>query len=277
MVDGGTIELVRGSGAEVVSSAELIQFFEARWNADAMASHLEAGRIIDQIRREAFQLIRERTRAGLSVPEFEVKQSILRQFSKTGLITDHGPIVAVNENAGNPHYEPRENESSPIRSSDFVLLDMWAKLNRPQATYYDITWTGFCGDIPPEAIRNVFAIVRDARDAAVHRVREAVAAAEPLRGCDVDDIARAHITAAGYGEYFTHRTGHSIGQEVHGNGANMDNFETRDERRIIPWTCFSIEPGIYLRDFGVRSEVDIFVGEDEVRITGEVQKELVLI
>jgi Xaa-Pro dipeptidase len=277
MVDAGTVELVRGLGIDVVSSAELIQHFEARWNPAALASHLEAGRRVDQVRRDAFQMIGERTRNGGAVEEFEVKQFVLAGFAKQGLITDHGPIVGVNANAANPHYEPMQGASRPIRAKDFVLLDMWAKLDQPGSVYYDITWTGFCGKEPPAEMRKVFAIVRDARERAVERVQQAVRTGAPVRGFEIDDAARSYIASQGYAQYFTHRTGHSIGQEVHGNGANMDNLETHDERRIVPWTCFSIEPGIYLQDFGVRSEVNIFVDEHDARVTGEAQRELVLI
>jgi Xaa-Pro aminopeptidase len=276
MVDAGTVELVRSAGVEVASSAELIQFFEARWTPDALEMHLEAGRRIDRIRAEAFRLIGERTRGG-GVGEFEVKQFVLAEFAGAGMVTDHGPIVGVNANAANPHYEPGPGNSSEIRRGDFVLLDMWARLDRPGSVYYDITWTGFCGEQPGAEMRRVFEIVRDARDAAIRRVEEAGAARRPLRGFEVDDAARGLIAGRGFAEFFTHRTGHSIGQEVHGNGANMDNLETHDERRIVPWTCFSIEPGIYLQDFGVRSEVNVFVGEESARVTGEIQKELVLI
>jgi Xaa-Pro aminopeptidase len=275
LVDAGTVELVRAAGAEVVSSAELIQFFEARWDEAALASHLEAGRRVDRVRAAAFAYIGERTRSGRDVGEYEVKEFILREFANAGLFTDHGPIVAVNGNAGNPHYEPSGDRSSEIHARDFVLLDMWAKLDG--GVYYDITWTGYCGDEPPERIRAVFEIVREARDAAVRRVEEAVNARRPLYGYEVDDAARAYIAERGYAEQFTHRTGHSIGREVHGNGANMDNLETHDERRIIPWTCFSVEPGIYLSDFGVRSEVNVFVDERQARVTGEIQRELVLV
>ncbi len=277
MVDAGTVELVRGLSVEVESSAELIQHFEARWTQAALEWHLEAGRRVDRVRREAFALIGERTRNGGSIEELEVKQFVLREFSRHGLVTPDGPIVGVNANAANPHYEPQEGMTLPIRRGDLVLLDMWAKLDQPESVYYDITWTGFCGSEPPEQVRKVFAIVREARDRAVARVKSAVSSRESIRGFEVDDAARSYITSQGYGPYFTHRTGHSIGQEVHGNGANMDNLETHDERRIVPWTCFSIEPGIYLQDFGVRSEVNVFVGEHEAQVTGEVQKELVLI
>jgi len=277
MVDAGTVELVRALGVEVVTSAELIQYFEARWNAEALESHLEAGRRVDRVRYEAFQMIAERTRNGAAVEELEVQRFIRGGFAKSGLITDHGPIVGVNANASNPHYEPMEGATRPIRAGDFVLIDMWAKLDQPGSVYYDITWTGYCGKDAPAEMRKVFGIVRDARDRAVERVQQAVRSRATVRGFEVDDAAREYIASQGYGEFFTHRTGHSIGQEVHGNGANMDNLETHDERKIVPWTCFSIEPGIYLQNFGVRSEVNVFVDEREARVTGEAQRELVLI
>jgi Xaa-Pro dipeptidase len=276
MVDAGTLELVRGTGVEVVTSAELIQHFEARWSEQALQSHLEAGRRVDRVRREAFAFIGNAIRNGGAVEEFVMKQYVRKRFLQEGLFTDHGPIVGVNANASNPHYEPTETISQPIQQGDLVLLDMWAKLDEPGAVYYDITWTGFCGT-PPSKIQKVFEIVRGARDQAVERVKQAVSAGREIRGFEVDDAARESIRSRGYGEYFTHRTGHSIGQEVHGNGANMDNLETHDERRIVPWTCFSVEPGIYLPDFGIRSEVNVFVGEEEARVTGEIQTELVRI
>jgi Xaa-Pro aminopeptidase len=277
MVDAGTVELVRSTGAEVVSSAELIQAFEARWTPEALESHLEAGRRVDTVRAAAFQLIRERTRGGHSIQEVEVKQFVRDQFDRQGLFSEDGPIVAVNANASNPHYEPDKEHTLPIQAGDFVLLDMWAKLHRPGTVYYDITWTGYCGDHPTEEMRKVFAVVTGARDAAIKRVQDAIAAGHTLRGFEVDDVARGYIDSRGFGSFFVHRTGHSIGQEVHGNGANMDNLETHDERRITPWTCFSIEPGVYLPEFGVRSEIDMFIGEGEARVTGGIQRELVLI
>ena len=277
MVDAGTVELVRGQGVEVVSSAELIQYFEARWTAEALESHLEAGRRVDRVRREAFENIGASLRGGGSIQEYAVKRFVLERFREAGLITDHGPIAGVNANAANPHYEPTEEISKEICTGDLVLLDMWAKLDRPGAVYYDITWTGYCGARPPSAIQNVFQIVRDARDKAIERVKNAAASGETLRGFEVDDAARHYINSQGFGQYFPHRTGHSIGQDVHGNGANMDNLETHDERKIVPWTCFSIEPGIYLKDFGVRSEVNMFVGEKDARVTGEIQRELVIV
>ena len=277
LVDAGTVELVRSLGVEVATSAELIQAFEARWTPDALESHLEAGRRVDRVRAEAFALIHERTRNRAPLQEIEVKRFVLDGFAKAGMVTDHGPIVGVNANAANPHYEPTEETTAPIRAGDWVLLDMWAKLDRPGATYYDITWTAFCGDNPPEEMRNVFAIVTAARDAGIERVRSAIAAGYPLCGFEVDDTVRAVIEAAGYGPCFTHRTGHSIGEEVHGSGANMDNLETHDERRVAPWTCFSIEPGVYLENFGVRSEINMFVGDGEARVTGEIQRDMALL
>jgi Xaa-Pro aminopeptidase len=276
MVDAGTLELVRGTGVDVVSSAELIQAFEARWSPSALESHFEAGRRVDLVRRQAFEMIAERTRNGGSTNELEVKRFVLDGFARADLFTDHGPIVGVNANAANPHYEPSDDVFAPIHRGDFVLLDMWAKLNTLGSVYYDITWTGVCGE-PSAEMRRVFGIVRDARDAAISRVQKAVTAGESICGFEVDDAARNIIDTAGFGQFFVHRTGHSIGQDVHGNGANMDNLETHDERRVMPWTCFSIEPGIYLKDFGVRSEINLFVGDKDARVTGEMQTELMVL
>jgi len=277
MVDAGTIELIGGMGVEIATSANLIQFFESRWNQRQLENHLEAGRRIDQIRADTFARISDKLRAGERITEWEMQQFILDRFRAGGLITDHGPDVAVNANASNPHYEPAQERCAEIRRGDLVLLDMWAKLDIPDGVYYDITWVGYCGRQPPSAIERIFGIVRDARDKAIARVKSAVAAKQELRGYEVDDAARSYIREAGYAGYFFHRTGHSIGSEVHGTGANMDNLETHDERRVIPWTCFSIEPGIYLPEFGIRSEVDVFVDENSARVTGEVQDRLVLL
>lgn len=275
MVDAGTVELVRGAGVEVVSSADLVQYFEARWTPVNLERHLEAGRKIDELRRDAFRLVSDCLRNGRRVTEFDVKRFILDGFKQAGLTTDHGPIVAVNENCSNPHYEPEQDAHREIRRGDVLLIDMWAKTDAPGGVYYDITWTGFCGSEPPGEVVKVFEVVREARDRAVKTVQEAVSAGRELRGYEVDDAARGFIREQGYGEYFVHRTGHSIGTEVHGAGANMDNLETHDERRVIPWTCFSVEPGIYLPKFGIRSEVNVFVGEDGARVTGEIQQRLV--
>jgi Xaa-Pro dipeptidase len=276
-VDGGTIELIRSLGVEVVTSAELIQVFEARWTPEGLESHLEAGRRVDKVRAAAFALIKERIRNGLAIQEVEVKDFVRKGFADAGLLTDSGPIVGCNANASNPHYEPSQENTSPIKTGDWVLLDMWAKLDKPGSYYYDITWTAFCGDNPTDEMRTVFETVTGARDAGIKRVTEAIAAGKHLAGFEVDDAVRGFIDSRGYGSYFTHRTGHSIGQEVHGNGANMDNFETHDDRRVMPWSCFSIEPGVYLPNFGVRSEINMFIGETEARVTGDLQREMALL
>jgi Xaa-Pro aminopeptidase len=277
MVDAGTIELIRELGVEIASSADLVQYFEARWTRQQFEAHLEAGRRVDEIRRLAFEFIGDALRNRRAVREWDVQTFIISQFAARGLVADHGPNVSVNANASNPHYEPHPDSSAEILPGAVVLIDLWAKLNQPDAVYYDITWMGFCGANPPSALENVFDIVREARDRAIRRVQDAAAARERLRGFQVDDAARSYIEERGYGDYFFHRTGHSIGVDVHGTGANMDNLETHDDRSVIPYTCFSIEPGIYLGDFGVRSEVNVFVDETSARVTGEKQERLVLI
>jgi Xaa-Pro aminopeptidase len=277
LVDGGTVDLIRGLGKEVASSAQLVQYFEARWMDEQLETHYFAGRIVDLIRREAFEEISNRIRANGSVQEIEIAEFVRSRFAEQGLVTDSGPIVAANANASNPHYAPTREMSSPITAGDLVLIDMWAKLDHPGAVYYDITWTGYCGEQPPSEIQNVFEIVCQARDRAVDFVQAAIAEKRPICGWEVDDVTRGHITEKGFGEYFTHRTGHSIGEEVHGNGANIDNLETRDERPIIPRTCFSIEPGIYLEKFGIRSEINCYVSDKDAGPTGEVQEQLVRI
>ncbi|HWR50719.1 MAG TPA: M24 family metallopeptidase [Bryobacteraceae bacterium] len=275
MVDAGTVELIRGFGTEVVSAADLVQFFEARWTAANLENHLAAGRLVDGIRRDAFTFAFDRLGAGAPVNEYDVKQFILDRFREAGLFTDHGPIVAVNDNASNPHYEPTPELHKEIRKGDLLLIDLWAKMDKPDGVYYDITWTGYCGPQPPAAMAKVFDVVSGARDAAVRVVKESFREGGTLRGFQVDDAARGYIRDAGYEQYFIHRTGHSIGADVHGAGANMDNLETHDVRSVIPWTCFSVEPGIYLPEFGIRSELNVFVGDDGARVTGETQERLV--
>jgi Xaa-Pro dipeptidase len=278
-VDAGTVELVRSLGTEVVSSAELIQLFEARWTPAMLEMHLEAGRKTDQIRREAFELVGTALAKQQTVTEFAVQQFVMKRFADAGLVTNNPPIVGANANASNPHYCPTEQSCAVIRPGDLLLLDLWSKMDHPDAVYYDVTWMAFCGagrSVAPRQ-QEVFTVVRDARDAGVKLVTESVAAGRTLKGFEVDDAVRGHIEAKGFGKFFTHRTGHSIGRETHGNGANMDNFESHDERSVIPCTCFSIEPGIYLPEFGVRSEINMFIGESEARVTGAIQRELVLL
>ncbi len=277
LVDAGTIDLVRSLGVEVVSSADLIQQFESRLTDQQFHAHMEAGKRVDRVRRAAFVFIGDQLSAGATVTEFDAQQFIRRAFDQAGLVTNHGPIVAVNGNASDPHYEPTREKCSEIRENDLVLIDMWAKLREPESVYYDITWTGLRTRAVPSRIENVFEIVRDARKKACEFVTAGIGSGTKLQGWQVDDVARHTIGDQGYGEFFFHRTGHSIGTEVHGTGANMDNLESHDERALIANTCFSIEPGIYLPEFGIRSEVNVYVGRDEAEVTGEEQIELVRI
>lgn len=277
LVDAGTVELARQMGVEVVSSADLVQQFEARWTPEALALHLEAGEAVHGAVRKAFGAIRDSIQRGAALDECGLQRMILRWFEESGVESAEPPIVAVNEHSGDPHYAPNPSTSLPMRENDFVLLDVWAKRRAPGAVYFDITWTGFVGRETPPQYNEIFEIVRRARDAAVDFVQTAIKDKRPVRGYEVDDAARQIIAGSGYGERFVHRTGHSIGEEIHGAGANMDNFETHDERLLIPGTCFSIEPGIYLPEFGVRSEVDVYVEARGARVTGEAQREIVRI
>jgi Xaa-Pro aminopeptidase len=268
-VDAGTVELVRSFGVEVVPSGDLVQLFEACWDDSQWAMHLEAAQHTRSAFDAAFAFIRERVQQTGSVRETEVQRRICEHFKANKVVFDHPPICAVGPHSGDPHYEPRSGSDAPIREGDFVLIDLWAKLDRPRSVYSDLTWTCFVGKEVPARYTEIFQIVARARDAAISRVQEAFKSRTPLQGWQVDDAARQVIAQAGYGEYFCHRTGHSIGQEVHGNGANMDNLETREERRVLPRTCFSVEPGIYLPEFGIRSEVNVYVdGDGNVHVTG---------
>jgi Xaa-Pro dipeptidase len=276
-VDAGTVELVRSCGVEVVPSGDLVQLFEATWDDEQWAMHLEAARHTDSAYAMAWAYIAKQIRSAGSVRETEVQQKIMEHFERNGLETYHPPIVAVGPHSGDPHYEPGAPNDAPIRAGDFVLIDLWAKLKKPRAVYSDLTRTGFVGASVPARYEEIFRIVARARDAAIARVRDAFAKHEPLQGWQVDQAARDVIEQAGHGAAFCHRTGHSIGQEVHGNGANMDNLETHEQRRVLPRTCFSVEPGIYLPEFGVRSEVNVFVDANrQVHVTGgELQTEVV--
>jgi len=273
LVDAGTVELVRKLKKKVVSSANLVQKFEASWSDAQLESHLEAGKIVDRVRENAFARAAAFVRDGKPISEFELQQWIAEQFRANGLKPEE-TIVAVQPNNGNPHYEPKAESSRPIRAGDLLLLDMWSKFDRPGSVFYDITWMGYLGNRVPDTYAKIFRIVKQARDNAVEIVKEAVAKGRAIHGWEVDRAARETIRKAGYAKYFVHRTGHSIGENIHGNGANMDSLETRDDRKIIPHTCFSIEPGIYLPDFGIRSEVNVYVGEKEARVTGAIQEEI---
>ncbi len=265
LVDGGTLELIRGLGKNVVSSGDLVAQFEATWTDEQIS-----------ITAEAFQEIGRRARNS-GTNEHEIQQWFMEAFRRENLVTDDPPIVAVNANSGNPHYEPRADHPAPIREGDFVLLDVWAKKNTPGAVYYDITWMGFVGKAPSEKQREIFEIVRSARDVGVKTVQDAVTAGRRIAGWEVDHAVRGHINNAGYGDFFIHRTGHSIGTEIHANGANMDDLEIHDERQILPNSCFSIEPGVYLPEFGVRSEVNVLVRPKSAEVTGKIQREIVII
>jgi Xaa-Pro aminopeptidase len=268
-VDAGTVELVRSFGPDVVPSGDLVQLFEACWDDDQWAMHLEAARHTRSAFDVAFRFIADTVRNKGSVRETEVQQCILDHFAAHRLVTDHPPICAVGPHSGDPHYAPGPGSDAAIGAGDFVLIDLWAKLDRPRAVYSDLTRTGFVGSEVPVRYEDIFQSVARARDAAIAKVRQAFQNGQPLQGWEVDQAARGVIEQAGYGPYFCHRTGHSIGQETHGNGANMDNLETREERRVLLRTCFSVEPGIYLPEFGVRSEVNVFVdAQGKVHVTG---------
>jgi len=273
-VDAGTVELVRSTGAEVIPSGDLIQLFEAVWDDEQWAMHLEASRHTDSAYQAAWSFIASEVRSRGSTNEKAVSDVIMAHFAKHGLTTYHPPIVGVNSHSGDPHYE---TGTAPIQTGDFVLVDLWAKVDKPRAVYSDLTRVGFVGDSVPDKYEQIFKIVAAARDAAIALVKDRFARKQPLQGYEVDDATRVVIENAGYGQYFVHRTGHSIGQETHGNGANIDNLETHETRRILPGCCFSIEPGIYQDEFGVRSEVDVFVDrQGQVHVTaGELQTSVI--
>ncbi|HZR65849.1 MAG TPA: M24 family metallopeptidase [Terriglobales bacterium] len=276
LVDGGTLDLVRGLGKNVVSSGDLVALFEATLNEEQIASHFAARDAVDKITADAFQEIGRRARNG-GTNEFEMQQWILEAFRRENLTAADPPVVAANQNSGDPHYGPSNTKSSPIREGDFILLDIWAKKNVPNAVYYDITWTGFIGKAPSDRLQEIFVAVRDARDAGAKFVQESVAAGKNIAGYQVDQAVRSKIRSAGLGNYFVHRTGHSIGTEVHANGANMDDLEIHDERRVIPNTLFSIEPGAYFPEFGVRSEINMLVRSNRAEVTGRMQSEVVIV
>jgi len=269
-VDGGTLEMVRTCGAEVVSSADLVQFFEARWSPEALASHRRSARHLDEIVQSTFHEIAQAVGSGRNRTEHEIQQFMLELFRKRDLMAEP-PIVAVNANAGNPHYEPVEGRSASIKNGDLVLLDLWCREKGDSAVFADITWMGFVGKTVPTRYDDVWQAVAGARDVAIAYVLDAVKDGKILRGCDVDDVARAFIRDRGYERFFIHRTGHNVGREVHGNGAHLDNLETRDERRLIPATGFTIEPGVYLPEYGIRSEVNLFIAERGAEVTTSVQ------
>jgi len=278
VVDAGTIELVKRQKVKIVSSANLIQRFDAVWSPWQYRENKKVARVCLDTMHAAFAFIGRRVKTGHRITEFDVQQFIMNVFKKHKFFTDHPPNCSVNANSANPHYEPTRNINTPIREGDFVLIDLWAKANNKDGVYSDITWTGYVGDIVPEKYTKIFRIVREARDKALSFVEEAMKKNQTIRGCDVDDAARAVIDKLGYGEFFIHRTGHSIGKMLHDNGAHLDNLETRDLREIIPETSFTIEPGIYLPGkFGIRSEIDVYINKNRkvILTAGPAQTEIV--
>jgi Xaa-Pro aminopeptidase len=278
IVDAGTIELVNATKVEIVSSGNLVARFEACWNDEQARDNFEAAQHLREIVDLAFGFIKRRIQSGKSVTEYDVQQFMLGEFKARGLTTESDPNCSVNANSANPHYEPTKEIQSPIARGDFVLVDLWAKKNKPKSVYADITWTGFVGESVPDEYREIFEVVKGGRDAALVFVQDALKAGEAIHGFEVDDAARNYIAGKGYGDYFVHRTGHSIGEQIHGNGANMDNFETHDDRRILPRSSFSIEPGIYLPGkFGIRSEINVYISpSNEVIVTGLPMQERVV-
>jgi len=276
-VDAGTVEAVRQLGVDVASSGDLIQRFEAVWSDEALQTHRAASERLYRIKDRAFDLVRQSRRDGRRLTEVDVQRAMVGWFADEGLATDSPPVVAAQEHAGNPHYMPSPDKPREIRDNEVVLLDLWGKLESPGAVFADITWVGFTGTNVPGEIDRAFKVARDGRDAAVALVKDAAANGRALQGYEVDRACRRVIEQAGLGEFFIHRTGHSLGTDVHGNGVHMDDFETHDERRLIPGTGFTIEPGVYTNAFGVRTEINMFVGEREASVTGPAQAEFVLL
>jgi len=281
MVDAGTVEFLRGLGKQIVSSADLVSLFEAVLDEEQILSHSVAQVAIDRLLAEAWREMGRRLRphqGGVgTLTEFEMVQWLSEAMRRENLVWENGPNVSANANSSDSHYEPTSEHSAPIREDDFVLIDIWGRIDRPASVYYDITWTGVVGREPSDREQHVFETVRDARDAAIAVIAQAFESGRTIRGFEGDDAARAVIRAAGFGEYFTHRTGHNITHEIHGPGAHLDNLETHDERRILPHTCFSVEPGIYLPEFGIRSEIDMLTAPGKAWVTGAMQRELVRI
>ena len=278
-VDAGTVELIRSFGVEVVSSADLVQVFEAVWSDQQLETHLYAAKHMREIVDEIVKEVRRRVLANASVTEVEIQDFILQEYDRRDLTAGHPPIVAINAHSADPHYAPNLEDNLPMKMGDFLLVDMWSKRKVPHAVYDDITWTFFIGETVPAEHQKIFNVVRDGRDAAIKEAQQRYPTGEILYGWQIDEVARQSITKAGYGQYFIHRTGHSIHEEVHGNGANIDNLETQDSRRLMARTCFSIELGVYLKGtFGVRSEVDMYLYEKEAIVTGlSIQTEVIFI
>jgi len=274
-VDAGTVEAVRGYGIEVISSGDLAQQFQAVWSPRALETHRIASDALYRIKDRAFEMVRQAFAAGRAINEYELQQAMRRWFEEEGLISDSDPNVSAQENAGNPHYHPSAAVHRPIRANEILLLDLWGKIKEPGAVFADITWVGFTGPAVPDEYARAFAAACQGRDAAIALVRQAARDGRALHGWEVDRACRDVIDRAGFGAYFVHRTGHSLGETVHGNGVHMDDYETHDERRLIPGTGFTIEPGVYTDTFGVRTEINMFVGAREATVTGPIQAAIV--
>ena len=267
-VDAGTVEMVREAGVAVATSGDLVQRFDGLWDTAAIASHREAADKLYRIKDRAFEAVARRLGGGTATTEFDIQQQMVEWFSDEGLVAGSAPNVSAQENAGNPHYLPTADQHRAIRPNELLLIDLWGKLGRPDAVYADITWVAFTGGTIPDRFGQAFEAIARARDAAVSLVQDAARAARPIRGFELDRAARQVIVEAGYGDAILHRTGHSLGVEVHGNGAHLDDYETHDERRLMPGSGFTIEPGVYFEDFGVRTEINMVWGPDGPDVTG---------
>jgi Xaa-Pro dipeptidase len=274
-VDAGTIESVRDLGVEVVSSGDLVQRFEALWSPEALGTHRAASDALYKIKDQAFAMVRERLAASAPVTEFEVQRAMIGWMDDEGLTTSDTPNVSAQENAGNPHYHPSQEVHRAIHPGELLLLDLWGKLRQPGAVFADITWVGFTGSTVPDEYARAFAAARDGRDAAIELVQRAARAGRELRGYEVDRVCRTVIEQAGYGAEFIHRTGHSLGETVHGNGVHLDDYETHDDRRLIAGTGFTVEPGVYTNRFGVRTEINMFMDARDAYVSGPCQHEIV--
>lgn len=273
-VDAGTVDAIRALGIDVRSSGDLVQQFEAVWNGAALATHRTASAALHAIKDQAFALVTARMQDGVQVSELDVQDAMVTWFEEAGLISDSRPVVAAQENAGDPHYLPTRDRHRVIGANEILLLDLWGKLPAPGAVYADITWMGYTGAAVPTRYAEAFAVIRDGRDAAVDLVEEAVVAGRVLRGWEVDRAVRSRIADAGFGDRFVHRTGHSLGEEVHGNGVHLDDFETHDDRQLLVGTAVTVEPGVYFKDFGLRTEINMYVGPAAATVTGPRQNEI---